>query len=88
MVAQGKRAMYILSKSYSLNLPIDITCELFDSLVNPVLLYGCEVWGFENIDNIESLHVKFCKTILKFAKVQAELYGLVIAWETKNEKTG
>jgi hypothetical protein len=31
------------------------------------LLYGAEVWGFENC-NIENFHMQFCKTILKVKK--------------------
>ena len=35
----------LLSKSMKLNLPVDITCDLFDPLVTPILLYGSEVWA-------------------------------------------
>ena len=66
---QAKRAMYsLLSKCIKLNLPLDIALELFDSLVSPILLYGCEIWGCGNCKAIESLHVKFCKIILKINK--------------------
>lgn len=41
--------------------------ELFDTMVVPILLYGAEVWGFENC-NIENFHIQFCKTILKVKK--------------------
>ena len=30
----------------------------------PVMLYGCEIWGFSNLSLIEKLHLKFCKHIL------------------------
>ena len=69
---QARRAMYsLLSKSYSLDLPIDILLELFDQLVIPVLLYGSEVWGFEVIRNLEVFHMKFCKQILKLNRSTA-----------------
>lgn len=29
-----------------------------------VLLYGCEVWGFEKFDSIECVYLKFLKYIL------------------------
>ena len=70
-VNQAKRAMFsLLSKSMKLNLPTDITCDLFDSLVTPILLYGCEIWGFDNANTkiIETFHYKFCKQILKVQK--------------------
>jgi hypothetical protein len=51
LVNQGKKSLYsILKKSRKLNLPIDLQIELFDTMVAPVLLYGCEVWGSENND--------------------------------------
>ena len=67
---QATRAMYaLISKSRKLqNLPIDIQLHLFDSLVVPILLYGCEIWGFENNSMIEKLHLKYCKTILHVKK--------------------
>ena len=48
---KGKRAMFaLLRKSRQLQLPIDVQLNLFDALVKPVLLYGCEVWAHEAID--------------------------------------
>lgn len=38
--------------------------DLFDKIVVPILLCGCELWGFENIDIIERVHLKYCKLIL------------------------
>ncbi len=37
---------------------------MFDYLVEPILLYGSEIWGFVNIDIIEKVHLQFCKRIL------------------------
>jgi hypothetical protein len=34
-------------------------------LVSPILLYASEVWGFENKESIEKVHLQFCKNILK-----------------------
>jgi hypothetical protein len=51
LVNQGRKALYsILKKSRKLNLPIDLQIEPFDTMVTPVLLYGCEVWGSEHND--------------------------------------
>ena len=49
----------LLRRNRQLNLPLDIQLELFDFLVLPILTYGCEVWGFENINLIEKLHLKY-----------------------------
>ena len=62
---QSEKAMYsILRKSRNLKLPVDLQLKLFDSLVLPILLYGAEIWGFENSIKFEKLHTKFCKIIL------------------------
>ena len=42
--------------------------KLFDSCVAPILLYGCEVWGYENTDIIEKVHTKFGKLIFGVKK--------------------
>ena len=63
------KAMYsLLKKSKRLGLDIDVQMHLFDSVVMPIALYGCEVWGFLNIDLLEKLHLLFCKMILKVKK--------------------
>ena len=62
---QGKKAFYaLLTKIKKLQLPVDISLELFNQLVVPVLTYGCEVWGFCNFNSIEILQRKFIKIIL------------------------
>ena len=45
-------------------IPIDLQLKLFDSIVEPILLYGLEVWGFENTIDIEWIHLQFCINIL------------------------
>ena len=47
----------------NIRLPVDIQLKLFDSLVLPILLY-CEVGGFEKLEDIEQVHLTFCKTNL------------------------
>jgi hypothetical protein len=37
-------------------------------MVVPILLYGAEVWGFENCNIIGNFHMQFCRTILKVKK--------------------
>ena len=38
---------------------------MFDSMIAPILMYGSEVWGYENLKVIEQIQLKFCKRILK-----------------------
>ena len=62
---QAQRAMFsLLRRSRQLDLPLDIQLELFDKLIMPILTYGCEVWGFENLNIIEKLHLKYLIYIL------------------------
>ena len=68
-VSQAKRAMYaLIAKCKRLRLPVDIQCHLFDSLIVPILLYGCEIWGFENYEAIKILHRKYIKQMLGLRK--------------------
>ena len=47
---QAEKAMFsLLNKSNELGLSVDVQLELFDKTVLPVMLYGSEIWGYENI---------------------------------------
>ena len=75
---KASKAMYsLIQKGRRLNLPTDIMLTLFDSCVKPILLYGCEVWGFENVDILEKVHTKFCKFIFRVSKysLNVPVYG-------------
>ena len=66
---QGRRAMFsLLQKSRHLELDISVQIELFNSLVRPILTYGCEIWGYACIEIIESLQLEFLKYILHVKK--------------------
>ncbi|MEW8546520.1 MAG: reverse transcriptase family protein [Candidatus Thiodiazotropha sp.] len=63
------KAMYLLRKRIvNLHLPVDCQLKLFDQTIVPILLYGSEVYGFENLCNIEKIHLDFLKSILKMKK--------------------
>ena len=49
-------------------LSISTQYDLFDKIVKPILLYGCEVWGFTNVELIERVHLRFCKLLLNLKK--------------------
>ena len=40
-------------------------CQLFDSCVGAILNYSSEIFGFSQSKELERLHLKFCKRILK-----------------------
>ena len=61
-ILQAKKALFaVISKKVNLQLPLDIYLNLFDTIVSPVLLYGSEIWGYENIDNLEIFFRSFLK---------------------------
>ena len=46
LTKQASKAMYgVLRKIRYFNLPVDCQIDLFDKVISPILLYGCEVWG-------------------------------------------
>ena len=66
---KASKAMYsLIQKGRRLNLPTDVMLKLFDMCVEPILFYGCEVWGYENVDILEKVHTKFCKFIFGVSK--------------------
>ena len=59
-VTQAKRALFGLrSKKEKFDLPFDIVLDLFDKMILPILLYGCEIWGYEDIQQIEVFYRYF-----------------------------
>lgn len=61
----SKALIAVNAKIKKLSLPVDMQLELFDSVVKPILLYGCDVWGFHDCKIIERFHLKFLKNVLK-----------------------
>ena len=64
-IEKATKAMYeVIRRGKRHNLSIECLLDLFDKIVKPILLYGCEVWGFSDNYVIEKIHLKFCKLIL------------------------
>ena len=49
----------------NLHLPVDCQFKLFDRTIVPILSYGSETFGFENLQPLEKMHLDLLKTILK-----------------------
>ena len=65
LVDKATKALYeVLKRGRFHNLSIQCQLDLFDKIVQPILLYGCEIWGFTNTAMIERVHLKFCKLLL------------------------
>ena len=59
-IIQARKTLYCRK----LQLPIDTQCQLFDHLVLPILLYGNEIWGHEDLLQIEVFHRQFLRLII------------------------
>ena len=77
VVQQAKKAMYLLfTRINNLDIPLDLQLKLFDNTVVPILTYGSEVWGYENLDRIETVHNDFLRKITR-SKKSTPLYMLL-----------
>ena len=66
LVGKGLKALNCLlfnTKKYCLK--PKVLCQLFDAFVGSILNFSSEVWGFGKCKEIERIHLKFCKTLLK-----------------------
>ena len=69
LAEQAKKAMQLLFiRANNLDLPIDLQFKLFDNTVMPILTYASEIWGYENTEIIERIHVDFLRRIMKCRK--------------------
>ena len=59
---------HLLSIFSRVKLDIKTKLALFDSLVVPILLYGSDIWGIYNTQDVDKLHYRFCKYILGVGK--------------------
>ena len=78
LIEQARRASFaVFKKSRKLSLPVDLQLKLFDHMIAPILLYGSEIWGYENCDLIENFHFKYCKQLLhlKASTPKVMVYG-------------
>ena len=77
-ITQAKRAMFaLITKGRRLLLPLDVLFELFDKMILPILTYGSEIYGINNLDKIEIFQRSFYKRIMKLSKStpSAMIYG-------------
>lgn len=69
LISQARKAMHLLYRRiYNLNLPIDLQLKLFDNTILSILLLNCEVWGYENVNDIEKVHIEFLRRITNSRK--------------------
>ena len=54
-----------------------MVCQLFDAFVGSTAKYGAEIWGYTKSKDIERLHLKFLKRLLRVnqSTCNAFVYG-------------
>ena len=73
---QARKALHLLyMRINNLHLPVDLQLKLFVNTVLPILTYGCEVFGYENLEMLERIHTSFLRKITKTRK-STPLYAL------------
>jgi hypothetical protein len=61
---QANKAMHLLfTRANNADLPVDLMIKLFDHTVLPILTYGSEIFGYENLDILERVHNNFLRKI-------------------------
>ena len=65
-VDKGRKAFYALMRNCKeKDIPIDCIIELFSKTIDPILVYGCEIYGFENCQLLEKFRLQCLKAILR-----------------------
>ena len=75
---QAKKAVSCISryqKTFGFFPPQDMF-KLFDSIVKPILCYGADVWGYQYVEKIEKVHIKFCKQYCLLSQNTADFFAL------------
>ena len=64
---QARKATYgLITRIKQLNLTFEVSIELFERLIIPILLYGSEVWGYEDPKQLQTM---FSKTMRRFLRL-------------------
>ena len=78
MLTKVKKALFKLEVLLSkIEFGIDAKLHLFDAAIKPILLYECEVWGYESMEQIEIFHRHFLRRVLRVRKIASKviIYG-------------
>ena len=49
LMEKARKALFKMKKSSGLNNPCKLLEKLFDSIIVPIMFYGCEIWGIESV---------------------------------------
>ena len=66
---EAQRASFcILKRARQMNLSVSCIIHIINTVVKPILLYGCEIFCFENISDLEAFYIQLLKRILSVKK--------------------
>ena len=66
---QAKKASYsLISRIRTLNLTFEVSIELVEKLIVPILLYGSEIWGYEDPKHLQITLNNIMRRLLKLHK--------------------
>jgi len=66
LYSKQKKVKFMLLKFFrTTKLQVRDSMFLFDRMEAPILCYGYEISGFKRVYVLESIHLKFCRYILK-----------------------
>ena len=85
-IDKARKAVFKISVLLNeIDLDVKTRIHLFDTLILPILLYGCELWGFENVEQLEVFHLKYLRNILQVRKStpNAMVYGELGRYELR-----
>ena len=63
---KAKKALYLLCRAFQncKEMSKEVFFKIFDSKIQPILLYSSEIWGLQRLDKIEKVHILACKRYL------------------------
>ena len=66
-----------MTKCHDFDLKLKMVSQLFDSFEGSIINYASELWGFMKSDDIERIHLTFCKRLLlvKINACNVAVYG-------------
>ena len=65
IVGKSYKALNTLSSNINkYDIQVSVQLQLFDAFVGSILHYSSEVWGYGTFNDIEKVHLNFCKRIL------------------------
>ena len=85
-IDKAKKALFkMLVETSDYHIAIGTKLHMFDSMILPILTYGCEVWGYEYLEQIEVYHRYFLKKLLSLRSSvpNAMIYGELVRHEIR-----